>query len=196
MSLANFASMNNQTAASTTVVPRNFRAPVRARILALAMLLGTAAAGSGLVAGVVQSASAASTASSYRRLQTLCCDVLAPKAMTFRENEGYSVSELPSGLEMTVYQTSATSARKAVLERIAELDALETFKKSSGLSSSSSGYLDSGDSGALIYYIRATYSGSCGSVGVMELVYPKAKKKQFDAAVNTITKSFKVYDCG
>ncbi len=149
-----------------------------------------------MVPGFAGGANAASSTSSYRRLQTLCCEVLAPKAMTFRENEGYTVSELPSGLEMAVYKTSATSARNAVLERLGELDALETFKKTSGLSSSSSGYLDSGDAGQLIYYIRATYSGSCGSVGVMELVYPKAKKKQFDATVNTITKSFKVYDCG
>jgi hypothetical protein len=188
--------MNNQNAAGTSGVARKFSVPSRTKKFALALLLGTATAGSGLVVGKVQSASAASTASSYRRLQTLCCDVLVPKAMMFRESEGYSRSELPSGLEMTVYQTSATSARKAVVERIGEIEALEAFKKSSGLSASSSGYLDSGDSGELIYYIRATYSGSCGSVGVMELVYPKAKKKQFDAAVNTITKSFKVYDCG
>jgi hypothetical protein len=168
---------------------------LRRKASALAVAL-TAASIGGLVPGFAGGASAASSTISYRRLQTLCCDVLAPKAMTFRENEGYSLGELPSGLEMTVYQTSATSARGAVFERIAELDAQETFKKTTGLSSSSSGYLDSGDSGALIYYIRATYSASCGSVGVMELVYPKAKKKQFDAVVNTITKSFKVYDCG
>jgi hypothetical protein len=188
--------MHNQNEVGTSGVARKFLVLSRTKKVALALLLGTAAGGSGLVVGTVQRASAASMVSSYRRLQTLCCDVLAPKAMTFRESEGYSKSELPSGLEMTVYQTSATSARNAVLERIAEIDALETFKKSSGLSASSSGYLDSGDSGALIYYLRATYSGSCGSVGVMELVYPKAKKKQFDAVVNTITKSFKVYDCG
>jgi hypothetical protein len=176
---------------SEATIPRQRRAQKSV----LASLLLTAGLGT-FVFAPSYDAVAASTTSSYRRLQTLCCEVLAPKAMTFRENEGYSISELPSGLEMVVYQTSATSARKAVLERISEIEALETFKKSSGLSASSSGYLTSGDSGELIYYIRATYSGSCGSVGVMELVYPKAKKKQFDATVNTITKSFKVYDCG
>ena len=187
--------MNFQRGPKQDRVSAGFGSKRRRTVGAVTFVVAVTSIG-GLFHGFTSGASAASSSSSYRRLQTLCCDVLAPKAMTFRENEGYSVGDLPSGLEMTVYQTSATSARNAVLERIAELDALETFKKTTGLSSSSSGYLDSGDAGPLIYYIRATYSGSCGTVGVMELVYPKAKKKQFDATVNTVTKSFKVYDCG
>jgi hypothetical protein len=132
-------------------------------------------------------------AASSKRVTTNCCELRAPSSLRF-VRQGDGATAVNGDLNVAVFTLTTDSAVEATYQAVEAMGGGSvTYQTESSQWAVKSGYLDGTD---IIYYLRAEYDRGCGEAGVIQITFPKSKKKQYEAATATMSKSFRADLCG